>query len=337
MRRTWRRYRPASPTSWSWNGSRLVAIAHRLKRLWDERAVVLPGCLLAVYDLGRGLCREFVFSPDAAAGELTRAKPVLTTLARDTLLVIDRLYCTAAFFAALGTQGCWGLVRRNRRLGHTKVQRLGKRHHEGGRPEDWLVQAGSGATAPVQALRYIRWRRGRSRYELLTNVLDPARLSAVEALALYPGRWTIEQMYFDLKEVLKLNRVFPANPNAVALRVYAAAVVYNALRVAQGEVSEAAGVTPEAISPAKFFPKMAAACDAYALLELWFWQAQRANPRRRLRKPALHERRFASVALDAIRVEPRKECRRRRRFCAARRHWKSLPHVRGGRKMLKSI
>jgi hypothetical protein len=183
MRRTWRRYRPASPTSWSWNGSRLAAIAHRLKRLWDERAVVLPGSLLAVYDLGRGLCREFVFSPDAAAGELTRAKPVLTTLARDTLLVIDRLYCTAAFFAAPGTQGCWGLVRWNRRLG--------KRHHEGGRLEDWLVQAGSGATAPVQALRYIRWRRGRSRYELLSNVLDPAWLSAVEALALYPGRWTI--------------------------------------------------------------------------------------------------------------------------------------------------
>jgi hypothetical protein len=111
-------------------------------------------------------------------------------------------------------------------------------------------------------------------------------------------------MYFDLKEVLKLNRVYPANPNAVAMRVYAAGVVYNALRVAQGEVSEAAGVTHEAISPAKFFPKMAAACDAYALLELWFWQAQRANPWRRLRKPALHERRFASVALDAIRVEP---------------------------------
>jgi hypothetical protein len=157
----------------------------------------------------------------------------------------------------------------------------------------------------------------------------------VEALALYPGRWTIERMYFDLKEVLNLNRVYPANPNAVAMQVYAAGVVYNALRVAQGEVAEAAAVAPEAISPAKFFPKMAAACHAYALFELWFWQAQRANPRRRLRKPALHARRFARVALDAIQVEVRQGPRRRRRFCAARRHWKSLAHVRGGRKMLK--
>src|SRR4029453_8638713 len=28
------------------DGSRLAAITHRLKLLWDERAVVLPGCLL---------------------------------------------------------------------------------------------------------------------------------------------------------------------------------------------------------------------------------------------------------------------------------------------------
>ena len=115
------------------DGSRLAAIAHRLKLLWDERAVILPGCLLALYDLGRGLCRALVFSPDAAAGELTRARGVLTTLARDTLLVADRLYCTAAFFAALSTQGCWGLTRRNRRLGLTKVRRLRKRRHQGGR------------------------------------------------------------------------------------------------------------------------------------------------------------------------------------------------------------
>src|SRR5438876_8649378 len=30
----------------SLDGSRLAAIAHRLKLLWNERAVVLPGCLL---------------------------------------------------------------------------------------------------------------------------------------------------------------------------------------------------------------------------------------------------------------------------------------------------
>ncbi len=36
----------------------------------------------------------------------------------------------------------------------------------------------------------------------------------------------------------------------------------------QGGVAEAAGIAPEAISSAKFFPKMAAACHCAVLFEL---------------------------------------------------------------------
>jgi len=317
------------------DGSRLAAIAHRLKLLWAERAVVLPGCLLAVYDLGRGLCRTLDFCVDAAAGELARAQAAVATLPQDTLVLADRLYGNGVWFATLAAHGCWGLVRRNRRLGLRKVQRLTRRPAQGGRLTDWVVEAGGSRTTPPQRLRYIRWQRGATVRAVLTNVLDPARLSATEALALYPRRWSIERLFFDLKEVLNLNRVYPANPNAVAMQVYAAGCVYNALRVAQAEVAEAAGVAPEAISPAKFFPRMAAACHAYALFEMWFGEAQRANPGRRLRKPPVQQRRFARVALDAILVEPRTGPRRKRRFCKARRKWKSLTHVRGGRKLLK--
>ena len=317
------------------DGSRLAAIAHRLKLLWAERAVVLPGCLLAVYDLGHGLCHTLAFCADAAAGELTRAQAVVGTLPRDTLVLADRLYGNGVWFATLAAQGCWGLVRRNRRLGLRKVRRLTRRVAQGGRLTDWVVEAGGSRRTPPQRLRYIRWQRGASVRAVLTNVLDPARLSATEALALYPRRWTIERLFFDLKEVLNLNRVYTANPNAVAMQVYAAGCVYNAMRVAQAEVAEAAGLAPEGISPAKFFPKLAAACHAYALFELWFLDAKRANPGQRLRKPSLEHRRFARVSLEAIRVERRNEPRRKQRFCAARRRWKSLARVRGGHKLLK--
>lgn len=316
------------------DGSRLAAIAHRLKLLWAERAVVLPGCLLAVYDMSRGLCRTLDFCADAAAGELTRARAALTTLPRDTLVLGDRLYCTGVWFAALAAQGCWGVVRRNRRLGLHKRRHLSTGRVQGGQLDDWLVAAGGSRGTPVP-LRRIRWRRGRTVRAVLTNVLDPARLSAADALALYPRRWTVERLFFDLKEVLNLNRVYAGNPNAVAMQVYAAGCVYNAMRVAQSEVATTAGLAPEAIAPAKFFPKLAAACHAHALFELWFRDAKRANPGRRLRKPPLAERRFARVPLDAILVEPRTARRKKRRFCAARKRWKSLAHVRGGKKLLK--
>ena len=317
------------------DGSRLAAIAHRLKLLWHERAVVLPGCLLGVYDLGRGLCRQLHFSADAAASEMTRAKAVLEAIGRDTLLIGDRLYCTADFFDALHTQGCWGLFRRHRQLSLHKLQRLSKRRHAGGGLEDWLVRAGSGASAPTQLVRYIRWRHGGTRYELLTNVLAPARLAAAEALALDPYRWRIERMYFDLKEVLNLNRIYAANPNAVAMQVYAAGLVYNALRVAQGEVAAAAGIEPEEISPAKFYPKMVAACQTYVVPQQWERRVRRLNPGRRLRMIDWRRERWARVAVPVLHVETRTGPRRRRRFCPARRHWKSLAHVRGGRQFMK--
>ncbi len=314
------------------DGSTLAAIAHRLKLLWPERTVILPGCLLALYDLGRGLCRVLAFDPDAAAAELPRAVAALQQCPHDALLVGDRLYGAAAWFRALAQQGCWGLVRRNRPLGLRPLRRLRQRRYRGGRLEEWLVEAG--ARQPV-VLRHIRWHRGRRRHELLTNVLDPQRLPAPAALALYPARWTIERMYYDLKEVLNLNRVYAANPNAIAMQVYAAACVYNAFRVAQAQAAAAAGLPPEAISPAKFFPRVAAACQAHTVLEWSFRELKRANPGRRLRRPMLHRQRFASVALATILVEPRRGPRRRPGFIPGRLPWKSLPRVRGARQQLK--
>lgn len=216
-----------------------------------------------------------------------------------------------------------------------KLQRLSQRRHGGGGLEDWLVRAGSGVSAPTQLVRYIRWRHGGTRYELLTNVLAPARRAAAEALALYPYRGRIERMSFDLKGVLNLNRIYAANPNAVARQVYAAGLVYNALRVAQGKVAAAAGIEPEAISPAKFFPKMVAACPTSVVAQQGERRVRRLNPHRRLRMIDWRTERWASVGVPALHVETRTGPRRRRRFCPARRHWKSLAHVRGGRKLTK--
>ena len=198
---------------------------------------------------------------------------------------------------------------------------------------EWRVQGGGGTTAPVQELRLIQFKQGRKVYEVLTNVLDGDRLPAEEAMELYPCRWTIERMYFDLKEVLNLNRLYPANPNTVGMQVYASALVYTAMRVAQSEVADQVEIEPEEISPAKFFPKMAASCNDYVVGEHMIAEMIRLNPGRRLKRPSWKGRRCSSVSLVAILVEKRSPVRRTRRFCKARRLWKSFTRVRGGRKL----
>jgi hypothetical protein len=89
----------------------------------------------------------------------------------------------------------------------------------------------------------------------------------------------VERMYFDLKTVLNLNRIYAANPHAVAMQVYAAGLVYNALRVAQSEAAAQIGVLPEEISPAKFFPRVAVACYLHGFEQQWERDLRRRHPR----------------------------------------------------------
>src|SRR5262249_27388885 len=98
---------------WSVDGSRLDAVAHRLKLLREVRARVLPGCVTAFSDLSRGITRHLDFTPDAAAGELPRATAALTHVPQGTLLVGDRLDGVGAFLAALTSRGIAGLWRRH--------------------------------------------------------------------------------------------------------------------------------------------------------------------------------------------------------------------------------
>jgi hypothetical protein len=317
------------------DGSRVAAIAHKLKILWNVRSVVLPGCLIALYDLFRGIPRVLEFCADAAASEFVRAMKVADGIKRGTLIVGDRLYCAAQFFEKLGQKGVFGVFRRNKRLGlwRTSPEPLRKKRYRGGLLTEYLVQAGSGQTAAPQRLRLIRFKQGRKVYELLTNVLDPQHLSGEEAMDLYPARWTVERMYYDLKEVVNLNRVYAGNPNAVGMQVYAGALVYTAMRVAQGEVAEKAGIEPEEISPAKFFPKMAAACAAYTCAEWGVARMLELNPSKHLRRPRWKGSRMTTIRIEEIRRRKRTGERRARRYCKARRRWKAFSHIRGGQKL----
>ena len=316
---------------WALDGSRLDAIAHRLKKLRDVRSVVLPGCLLAGYDLFRGVLRLLHFDPDAASSEFGRAIVALGKVPRESLVLADRLYPMPAFFAELGERGVFGLFRRNARVTLTKVECLQKADGElAGWPsklEDWLVDAGTGATAPRCRLRYLRLRCGRKTYELLTNVLDPARLGAAEAFALYRERWTIERTFLDLKQTLNLHRFYSANPNAVAMQVYAGAMVYNAMRVAQGRIAKSIPIEPERISTAKLFPKIARASAWSAGADFGVLRVQMLNPGVHLTLPDFHGEPSVTTTLGAILVEKRNGRRRKRRFSKNRARWIALPRA----------
>jgi hypothetical protein len=306
------------------DGSTLDQVARRLKILWNDRRVPLPGSIVALYDLGRGCPAKLRFDRIPQGKEMPGARELLAGLDKGALCLGDALYGVPKFFAALEEKGLHGLTRRNRVAGLIKQRRLSKKRAGDAWIEDWIVTLGSSRSTP-KTLRLILRRKGSRTLELLTSVLEPADLSAPEAVDLYQARWTVERMFYDLKEVLNLHRFYAANVNAVAMQVYAAAIVYTAMRTAQGRIAREARIEPEELSVEKLFPKVAAASASLTTTELMFDAVCLLNPALQIQKPDWHTLPFASVSLDAVRVEPRKGRRRRKRRCPAAERYRSLP------------
>jgi hypothetical protein len=313
------------------DGSRLDKIAHRLKILWDEKAAVLPGCLLATYDLRRGFATQLCFEADAASSEFQRAMLTSECLDPNTLVLGDRLYCAPKLFHALAEQECFAVVRRTKSVKIQIQGRLSRARDNGSLLEDLLVTAGTGKDAVE--LRLVRLKRAGRTYEALTNVLDPERLSAQDVVVLYPLRWRVERLFHQLKVVLNLKKFYCANPNAVAEQVYAGALVHAAFRVAQAEIAEQVDLDPEELSPDKLFPRLALASIKVIEAEFYFELMQRANPQVKLRKPSWRGIPDTVVSLGRILVQRRSSTRRKREYDKARASWKSIAAVDGGEEL----
>jgi hypothetical protein len=287
---------------------------------------------MALYDVFRGFASQLWFDPDAAKSESERAPIAIETLPEGNLLLGDRLYCTLETFEQLERQKCFGFFRRWKVLKIAKVERIFHKKTKTEEIEDWIVEAGTGDRARL--LRMIVLKKKGKVYSALTNILDPERLSAEEAVDLYPIRWQVERLFFDLKEVLNLHRFYAANPNGVAMQVYAAAIVHTAFRIGQAHIAEQNEIDPEELSPQKFYPRLSMAAMTHLGAEIYFELTRAANPGVELRKPKWKNLPNTWTTLEAIRVEHRNGRRRKRRFCKGRKKWKSFKHVSGGRKLI---
>lgn len=313
---------------WVVDGSRLDAVAHRLKITWADRSVLLPGAITAFYDLFHGFAPQLYFHEDAMEGEQGRVERVLDNVPAGTLLVGDRLYCSVRFFKNLRTRGLFGLSRLKKNIKVSKLEALDKRAYEDGSIEDEIVEAGAERQPERLRLITVRGANARKKIELVTSALDPEQLSAEEVVVLYAKRWSVERMFFDLKEVLNLHCFYAANVNAVAMQVFAAAIVHVAMRVAQGHIARDHGIAAEAISPAKLFPRVAVASHLLVTALLIFQATRKANPGLKLKEPDWSALPGMQVLLRSILVQRRSDKRKKRKFCESRRRARSLPKPR---------
>ena len=312
------------------DASSLDAIANRLKILWKQESVILPGRIMAAYDLFRGYASILSFSENAMESENKQLQEILAQIPKQALILGDRIYATAKTFGALSQGGRYGLFRRHASLHLRKIRCLSRKRVSGGKLEDWLVEAGCGYNGvEKQTLRWICFRnKGRGDLELLSSVLDPEQLSAEEAMELYEYRWDVERLFYDLKEVLNLHRFYAGNVNAVGMQVYAAVMVHTAMRIAQAQIAQENGMAPEKISIEKFFPRMAAAVCRWHGLRGGAQLMKDLNPKLAIKEPNWNRVNVGSVKLHQIMVEPREgPPKKDLRASKPKRNFKSLHKI----------
>ena len=85
-------------------------------------------------------------------------------------------------------------------------------------------------------------------YRYLTNVLDPAQLSAQEVCQVYRRRWRIEEAFAQTKRLLGLSYLWVGDRNGVEIQLYATWLLYAVLSDLCGEVAQALGVPLQRLS-----------------------------------------------------------------------------------------
>jgi hypothetical protein len=332
--------RKVFPEVFAVDGSRLEKVARMLKVARKTTKAIIPGSMEAVYDLRRGLLHELHFDPDGCVGEITMFEKVLPSIPRGALIINDRYYAKPKIWQQVAEQGVWMISRHNRTVKKRRVAVNAEFRSSALSFDDWLVEMGGSqaGTVPVQ-LRWVRlWGPGFD-YTLITNVLEPERLTPVQLMAAYRRRWSVERMYLAMKDVLELNSLYNCSPPAVGQQVYATAILYNTLRVSQGKIAATADIAPELLSVDKLFSTLVdhyikATCVDFGGEREWE-RVHAEHPR--IDRPEIRiEPPWLRVRIRDHLLEKRKEERKRRRFCAGRARATSYNKVPGAKKFLQS-
>ena len=290
---------PAFPEVWIADGSALARVARRLKAARKAEEVLIPGSILVLYDLFRGIPRRVFFDEKLLGGEAKRLREHADEIPAGTLVVCDRGYSSLRLLSTLAGRGVHALIRLKSNIIAAEVEVLSRNKADG--VTDRIVLLGTGQGTPKLKARLIEKRLPDGEVlRLATDVLDPALLPAAAALELYRRRWAIERMFNHLKSVLNLKRFYAANTNAVAMQVYASAIVYAAMRAAQALLARELGRRPEELSPGRLLPRMAAAHVKLLYMLAGFEAVKRANPHVDLVEPDW--RRVAPCRIDPERL-----------------------------------
>ncbi len=325
------------------DGSRLAKVGRLLKATRKITKAIIPGSMQALYDLRKGHLIDLWFDPNGHASELAMWEKVKPSLQRGSLLLADRYYAKPCVWRALEDVGIFMITRHNGTVKYETLKKLSRCRNSKCSMDETLVRMGGSAGSEPVLLRMVHiWGSGFDTV-LLTNILDKDIMPALDVASIYRRRWSIERMYLAMKDVLDLNCLFNCTPAAVGQQVYATAILYNALRLAQSKIAIHADILPASLSEQRLFPVLTEnfikATYMQAGVILYHSKMSKEHPALADDDP-LEGLDFDHPTLRIrpleFLVEERSPERRKRRFCKGRRGHTAFGKMPGTKKYLEN-
>jgi hypothetical protein len=184
------------------------------------------GKMMVVVNALTRVPRTVSFSEDSAANEKTFKEQLYASVPEGGLVTFDAGWFSFGIFDELTERQISYVTRMKSNARHESVQVLS----ESERHRDEIVRMGlyhqNPCTHPARLVSVL-WKGQWYRY--LTNVLDPARLSAQEVVGLYRRRWRIEEAFLLTKRLLGLAYLWVGDTNGVHLQMLTTWLFYAVL------------------------------------------------------------------------------------------------------------
>jgi hypothetical protein len=205
------------------DGSTLDVLLRKVGLLRGQDSAPLAGRMTALLDPCSRLPQDIWYEADPQAHDQRFWPQIIHAVAAGTLLLYDLGYTNFTRFAELTTAGVTWLTRAKSNLTFAVITVL----VETPTVRDRRVWIGSGPDR--QEVRLLEVLVGTSWRRYLTNDLDPERLPAGQAAALYAQRWRIEEAYLIVKRLLGLAYFWTGAQNGVELQLWATWLLYAVL------------------------------------------------------------------------------------------------------------
>jgi hypothetical protein len=205
------------------DGSTLEALRKKTQTLQAQPGLVLAGRVMAMVEAFTQRPLWQLYTEDAAANDKRFASEILAAVPLGGLLIFDLGFFSFLWFDDFTDQQKYFVSRLRQKTAYRTTQILSTSPYY----SDELIVMGLHHSHPCRhPLRLVSvfWRGQWYRY--LTNVLDPAQLSARHICELYRRRWRIEDAFLVTKRVLDLAYLWKASANGVQLQLYATFLFY---------------------------------------------------------------------------------------------------------------